>query len=47
LPTAASPRPSTAIPTCPVGGNAWHDMAGKHVILDIGGGHYVLYGHLK
>jgi murein DD-endopeptidase MepM/ murein hydrolase activator NlpD len=24
-----------------------HDMAGKHVILDIGGGHYVLYGHLK
>ena len=22
-------------------------MAGNHVILDIGGGHYVLYGHLK
>jgi murein DD-endopeptidase MepM/ murein hydrolase activator NlpD len=31
----------------PVGGSTWHDMAGNHVVLDIGGGHYVLYGHLK
>jgi len=31
----------------PVGGNTWHDMAGNHVIIDIGDGHYVLYGHMK
>ena len=34
-------------PDLPVGGTTWHAMAGNHVILDIGGGHYVLYGHLK
>jgi len=34
-------------PDLPVGGTTWHEMAGNHVILDIGGGHYVLYGHLK
>ena len=34
-------------PDLPVGGSTWHDMAGNHVILDIGGGHYVLYGHLQ
>ena len=34
-------------PDLPVGGGTWHDMAGNHVIIDIGGGHYVLYGHLK
>jgi murein DD-endopeptidase MepM/ murein hydrolase activator NlpD len=31
----------------PVGGTTWDEMAGNHVILDIGGGHHVLYGHLK
>ncbi len=31
----------------PVGGQTWQDMAGNHVILDIGAGHYVLYGHMK
>jgi hypothetical protein len=31
----------------PVGGSTWRDMAGNHVILDIGGGRYVLYGHLE
>lgn len=34
-------------PDEPVGGRTWHEMAGNHVILDIGGGHFVLYGHLK
>jgi Peptidase family M23 len=34
-------------PDLPVGGTTWHAMAGNHVVLDIGGGHYVLYGHLK
>jgi hypothetical protein len=34
-------------PDLPVGGRTWHDMAGNHVILDIGGGRYVLYGHLR
>jgi Peptidase family M23 len=36
-----------AHPDLPVGGNTWRDMAGNHVIIDIGGGHYVLYGHMK
>ncbi len=34
-------------PDLPIGERTWHEMAGNHVILDIGGGHYVLYGHLK
>jgi len=34
-------------PDLPVGGHVWHDMAGNHVIVDIGGGRYVLFGHLK
>jgi hypothetical protein len=34
-------------PNLPVGGTTWHEMAGNHVILDIGGGHFVVYGHLK
>jgi hypothetical protein len=34
-------------PDLPVGGSTWHDMAGNHVVLDIGGGHYVLYAHLR
>jgi murein DD-endopeptidase MepM/ murein hydrolase activator NlpD len=34
-------------PDLPIGGTTWHEMAGNHVILDIGGGHYVLYGHLE
>ena len=34
-------------PDPPVGGSTWQDMAGNHVILDIGGGRHVLYGHLK
>ena len=36
-----------AHPDLPVGGNTWHDMAGNHVVIDIGDGHYVLYGHMK
>ena len=36
-----------AHPDLPVGGNTWRDMAGNHVIIDIGAGHYVLYGHMK
>jgi hypothetical protein len=35
------------VPDEPVGGRTWHAMEGNHVILDIGGGHHVLYGHLK
>ena len=31
----------------PVGGNTWDDMDGNHVIIDIGGGRYVLYAHMK
>jgi hypothetical protein len=34
-------------PDEPVGGRTWHDMEGNYVILDIGGGRYVLYGHLQ
>lgn len=34
-------------PDLPVGGSTWHEMEGNHVILAIGGGRYVLYGHLK
>jgi hypothetical protein len=34
-------------PDLPVGDTTWHAMAGNHVVLDIGGGHYVLYGHLQ
>jgi hypothetical protein len=34
-------------PDEPVGGRTWHEMAGNHVILDIGDGHFVLYGHLE
>ena len=36
-----------AHPDLPVGGTTWQNMAGNHVVLDIGGGHYVLYGHLQ
>lgn len=36
-----------SIPDSPVGGRTWDDMAGNHVVLDIGDGHYVLYGHMK
>ena len=36
-----------AHPDLPVGGNTWRDMAGNHVVIDIGDGHYVLYGHMK
>jgi hypothetical protein len=35
------------LPDLPVGGSTWHDMAGNHVVLDIGDGRYVLYGHLR
>lgn len=35
------------LPDLPVGGATRHDMAGNHLVLDIGGGHYVLYGHLQ
>ena len=34
-------------PDPPVGGRTWQAMAGNHVVLDIGGGRYVLYGHLE
>jgi hypothetical protein len=34
-------------PDEPVGGRTWQEMTGNHVILDIGGGRYVLYAHLK
>lgn len=34
-------------PDLPVGGYTRQDMAGNHLVLDIGGGHYVLYGHLQ
>ena len=36
-----------SVPDAPVGGRTWEDMAGNHVVLDIGDGHYVLYGHMK
>ncbi len=35
------------IPDLPVGGYTRQDMAGNHLVLDIGGGRYVLYGHLQ
>ena len=35
------------LPDKPVGGRTWAEMAGNHLVLDIGGGRYVLYGHLK
>ncbi|WP_433038168.1 M23 family metallopeptidase [Actinomycetospora sp. CA-053990] len=38
---------SDGLPDLPIGGYTRRDMAGNHVILDIGGGHYVLYGHLE
>ena len=34
-------------PDLPVGGSTWQAMEGNYVILDIGGGRYVLYGHLR
>jgi hypothetical protein len=34
-------------PDLPVGGHTWVDMEGNHVILDIGGGRFVLYAHMK
>ena len=34
-------------PDLPIGVVTWHEMEGNYVILDIGGGRYVLYGHLK
>jgi murein DD-endopeptidase MepM/ murein hydrolase activator NlpD len=36
-----------SIPDSPVGGRTWDEMAGNHIVLDIGDGHYVLYGHMK
>jgi Peptidase family M23 len=36
-----------SIADAPVGGRTWEEMAGNHVVLDIGDGHYVLYGHMK
>ncbi len=35
------------IPDLPVGGHTRQDMAGNHLVLDIGGGRYVLDGHLQ
>lgn len=35
------------LPDLPVGGYTRRDMAGNHLVLDIGGGHHVLYGHLQ
>ncbi|MDD7939630.1 M23 family metallopeptidase [Actinomycetospora lutea] len=35
------------LPDLPVGGYTRRDMAGNHLVLDVGGGHHVLYGHLK
>ena len=35
------------LPDLPVGGYTRHDMAGNHLVLDIGGGHDVLDGHLQ
>ncbi|MDD7967978.1 M23 family metallopeptidase [Actinomycetospora lemnae] len=35
------------LPDLPVGGYTRRDMAGNHVVLDIGGGRHVLYGHLR
>jgi hypothetical protein len=35
------------VPDEPVGGRTWRAMEGNHAVLDIGGGHHVLYGHLK
>jgi murein DD-endopeptidase MepM/ murein hydrolase activator NlpD len=35
------------LPDLPVGGYTRQDMAGNHLVLDIGGGHFVLYGHLQ
>ena len=35
------------LPDLPVGGYTRQDMAGNHLVLDTGGGHYVLYGHLQ
>jgi hypothetical protein len=35
------------LPDAPVGGRTWEEMAGNHVVLDIGDGRYVLYAHLK
>ena len=34
-------------PDLPLGARTWDAMEGNHVILDIGGGRYVLYGHMK
>lgn len=34
-------------PDLPVGASTWHGMEGNHVVLDIGGGRYVLYAHLE
>ncbi len=50
LVAVADGRVSEAVdahPDLPVGGNTWRDMAGNHVVIDIGAGHYVLYGHMK
>jgi murein DD-endopeptidase MepM/ murein hydrolase activator NlpD len=33
-------------PDLPVGVSTWQEMEGNYVILDIGGGRYLLYGHL-
>ena len=35
------------LPDLPVGGYTRQDMAGNHVVLDIGGGNYALHGHLE
>jgi hypothetical protein len=34
-------------PDLPVGGRTVHGMAGNHVVLDVGNGRFVLYGHLR
>ena len=36
-----------SISDSPVGSRTWDDMAGNHVVVGIGDGHYVLYGHMK
>jgi hypothetical protein len=50
LPAVADGRVTEAVdslPDLPVGGRTWEDMAGNHVVVDIGNGRYVLYGHMK
>jgi Peptidase family M23 len=47
---AAEGRVTEAVdshPDSPVGGRTWEEMAGNRVVIDIGDGRYVLYGHMK